>query len=307
MPHLKQDRTLLFVTGMSGAGKTLALKILSEIGFDVIDNLPARMIETVLKDDEKHNIYMRAFGFGGRITDDELTAFSDIITRLKQDNIIKVILLFFDARDEVLIKRYAETGMSHPLSRKDTLDTSLKSERYGLSNMRANADLTIDTSDLHPRKLMDILLHTLSHSSEMKPTILISSFGYKYGTPHGTDLIFDARILKNPYWVEYLRDKTGQDTEVADYIFNDAKTKIFLEQIENYLTFSVIENPQDGKRLYHIAIGCTGGKHRSVYSAEKIKEFFIKNGFHAHVFHKNLSHDNAYAYNMIYEQKRYIK
>ena len=283
---------LVFVTGMSGAGKTLALKILSEKGFGEIDNLPLQMIEDLIDNDLANNIHKRTLGFGGDVSQEEVNQFLALLENIKKKDNISVKLIYLDAKDDVLISRFASTGLTHPYGFSDSLEHNISMERNLLSPLVEISDLHLDTSSLNPRQLMTLLSEMLDHKSE-KPNILITSFGFKYSAPKGADLLFDARLLNNPHWNPDLKELTGQSKEIAQFLEKDPKTKAFLEHLKNYIRFAIFENPQSGKNFYHIAIGCTGGKHRSVYCAEKLRSFFVDYHYHCHLFHKSLSYDDS--------------
>ncbi|MEM6603640.1 MAG: RNase adapter RapZ [Pseudomonadota bacterium] len=284
---------MFFITGMSGAGKTLALKILNDKGYHEIDNLPLHFIDNLIAEDQKNLIAKRALGFGGKINAEDVKSFCYIIEKLRSRSDIRLCLVYLDAIDDVLINRYALTGLSHPFGGENTLENHLRMERAMHVPLLECAGLKLDTSLLHPRQLMSIIGDIVSHEVSAKPHILISSFGFKFGTPRGSEIIFDARLLKNPHWDINLRDLTGQHPDVAAYIEEDEKTAPFLAQITAYLKFAIIDMPQAGKNFYSIGIGCTGGKHRSVYLAEKIKDFFAMHQYDCHIFHKSLSYDDT--------------
>lgn len=287
-----QKYNLVFVTGMSGAGKTLALKILAEKGFREIDNLPIHMMYDLIDSDIKNNIDKRALGFGGNITPDTVKGFINILHTLRDRDDISLTLIFLDAKEDVLISRFAATGLTHPYGVGESLESNINIERNYLSDLIELADLHLDTSSINPKQLMTLLSNLLNQETE-KPNILITSFGFKYSAPKGADLIFDARLLNNPHWNPALKDMTGQSQDIAKYLEQDQKTHDFLRHIENYVRFAIFDHPQTGKSFYHIAIGCTGGKHRSVYCAEKLRRFFTDNHYYCHLFHKSLSYDDS--------------
>lgn len=293
MDSIMPSYHLFFITGMSGAGKTLALKILAEMEFHVTDNIPTQMVEQLIEHDKNNHIYKRAIGFGTQISQEKILNFISLLGCIEKNNAIDLKVIYLDASDSVLVGRFATTGLTHPLGINDTLEDNLITERHILMPVVNRADLIIDTSDLHPRKFMAVIKDNLYPDGNQKPNILISSFGFKHSLPKGADLVFDARLLNNPHWHSDIKSYNGKDTQIIDFLEKDLKTQQFLNHIQNYLQFAIFDYPQMGKQFYHIAIGCTGGKHRSVYCGEKLKEFFIQNNYHCHIFHRHLSYDDS--------------
>lgn len=273
---------------MSGAGKTLALKIFAQIGYEIIDNLPISMIQDVVNNDLKTGLPKRALGFGGRLTTDEINELIENFENCKKQENIHSRIVFLDCSNSALLTRFAHTGLTHPLGKTDSLENNLDKERNLLFPLQDKADILLDTTHLSPRQLMSILHENLCSHNDIKPYILISSFGFKHYAPMSADLIFDARLLTNPYWEPELRAYTGLDKPIEKFLEQDKLTEEWLTQLKNYIRFCVINKPEKGKYFYHIAIGCTGGKHRSVYTTERIKDFFLDNQFKCHTFHRNL-------------------
>ena len=262
---------LVIVTGMSGAGKSTALKNLEDMGFYCVDNLPILLMEkfaelTLNDRNEKQDI---ALGIDIR-SGEELPLFEHVIDRWKEEA-YPFSILFLESSDEVLIKRYKETRRSHPLARNGRIEKGIRQERERLSFLKAKADYMIDTSHLLTKELRQELDH-LFFSEHTKSNLFVTvlSFGFKYGIPSDADLVFDVRFLPNPYYIEELRSHTGNEKGVQDFVMQGEMGSMFLKKLEDLLWFLLPRYEQEGKNQLVIAIGCTGGKHRSVTIAGEI-------------------------------------
>lgn len=264
---------LVIVTGMSGAGKTTALKFLEDMGFYCVDNLPILLIEKFAEltlNDRSCNQDV-ALGIDIR-SGEELPLLADIIKRWRESS-YPFSILFLDSADQVLIKRYKETRRSHPLARTGRVEKGIALERERLAFLKAEADYTLDTSRYLTKELkqeLEVIFAADKTKSRMYITVL--SFGFKYGIPADADLVFDVRFLPNPYYVEELRFRTGMEAEVRDYVMQGDTGRQFLEKLTDLLTFLVPKYEQEGKSQLVIAVGCTGGRHRSVAIATKVFE-----------------------------------
>lgn len=264
---------LVIVTGMSGAGKTQALKMLEDMGFYCVDNLPIPLIETFadLTFKNPENIRNAALGIDIRSGDDlmDLNRIFDDWSR----NRLPFEILFLDAGNETLIKRYKETRRAHPLAAGGRIDSGIIKERGKLAFLKEEADYIIDTSKLLTKELRQELDKIfMNHEVYRNLYITILSFGFKYGIPSDADLVFDVRFLPNPYYVEELRQKTGEDLEVRDYVMQYGTAALFLDKLYDMLEFLIPNYVLEGKNQLVIAIGCTGGKHRSVTIANSVFE-----------------------------------
>ncbi len=261
---------LLIVTGMSGAGKTIALKALEDMGYYCADNLPIPLIgkfaELFLEG--KSSSRNAALGIDIRSGSD-LPALREVFDDWDIRGRVDYELLFLDASDEVLIKRFKETRRAHPLSKDGRVETGIQAERQALLWLKERADVIIDTSRLLTkelrRQLADIFLKNREYEN-LQVTIL--SFGFKYGIPEDADLLFDVRFLSNPYYVQELRSHTGLEESVQSYVRQDGVAETFLTKLYDMLTFLIPHYIEEGKNQLVIGIGCTGGKHRSVTIAE---------------------------------------
>ena len=284
---------LVIVTGMSGAGKTIALKNLEDMGFYCVDNLPILLIEkfaelTLSDRNEKEDI---ALGVDIRSGED-LPMLESIIEKWKE-NAYPFSILFLEANDETLIKRYKETRRSHPLSRTGRIEKGILEERTKLAFLRAKADHIIDTSRLLTRDFrqeLEKLYYGERDRSNLYVTVL--SFGFKYGIPADADLVFDVRFLPNPYYVEELRFHTGAESCVQEYVMQGGTAAEFLIKLTDMLDFLVPNYEKEGKNQLVIAIGCTGGKHRSVTIACEVFERLKQAGrYEVHLEHRDAGID----------------
>lgn len=262
---------LLIVTGMSGAGKTVALKMLEDMGYYCVDNLPIPLIEkfTELTIGSPSQSDQVALGIDVR-SGQELSLLNQILKKWRSDG-ITFDILFLDASDQVLVKRYKETRRNHPLAGKGRIDTGIAKEREKLSFLKDQADIILDTSNLLTKELRQELERILlGNESFGNLFVTVLAFGFKYGIPADADLVFDVRFLPNPYYVEGLRAKTGEQKEVQDYVMQGGTAEIFLTKLCEMLDFLIPNYVLEGKNQLVVAIGCTGGKHRSVTIAKAL-------------------------------------
>ena len=265
---------LVVVTGMSGGGKATAMKMLEDVGYYCVDNLPVPLVPTfgALLATPGNEIQKVAVGLDIR----SVKTFGDIqkaLEELKQQNIAYEVL-FMDAADETLIRRYKETRRKHPVEvANGSLEDSIKKERQMLSTLRVSADYVFDTSSLLTRDLKTELERIFVQSEDYNSLMVsIMSFGFKYGLPADADLVFDVRFLPNPFYIEELKHKTGLDQEVSDYVTSFPEAGEFLDKLTDMLTFLIPNYVKEGKYRLVVGIGCTGGKHRSVTLASKLYE-----------------------------------
>ena len=266
---------LTIITGMSGAGKTVAVQCLEDMGYFCIDNLPPmlllKFIEMIDQSQNKMDKIAVVMDLRGRAFFRHLSKALDEIA--KKDWIIQKIL-FLEASDEVLIRRYKETRRNHPLAPHGRISEGIKRERALLSEIKGQAQIILDSSGLKPVQLKNKIQEHFSASNDDTFSVHIFSFGFKSGSPIDADLLFDVRFLPNPYYVEKLRILTGLDESVSSYVLKYAETKQFLEKFIDLLAFTLPYYQKEGKRQVVIGIGCTGGQHRSVTIAEYISRYF---------------------------------
>lgn len=263
----------VIVTGMSGAGKSTTLKMLEDMGYFCVDNLPIPLLEKFahLACTPGNEIEKAAMGVdirsGGALSEMEKVLEKMTLTGIKHE------ILFLDASDEVLVKRYKETRRSHPLAKAGRVDQGIAQERKKLAFLKKHADYIIDTSQLLTRELNVELDKIFVKNEEFKNLVItVLSFGFKYGIPSDSDLVFDVRFLPNPFYIDGLRSKTGNDREVQDYVMGFDLTKTFLNKLTDMVEFLIPNYVLEGKNQLVISIGCTGGKHRSVTLANKLYE-----------------------------------
>ena len=261
----------VIVTGMSGAGKTSVLKFLEDINFFCVDNLPPALLPKFaeLCYEQEGEIERVAMGIdirGGRLFNDLFEVLSDL-----QAKGYEYEILFLDASDEVLIKRYKETRRSHPLSRNGSIQEGILKERDMLCDVKTKATYIIDTSQALTRQLKeqinDIFVENKKHENLV---ITIQSFGFKYGIPTDSDLVFDVRFLPNPFYIQELKELTGNDEPVSSYVMQFEESQIFLQKLVDMVEFLIPLYIKEGKNNLVISIGCTGGKHRSVTLANAL-------------------------------------
>ena len=269
----------VILTGMSGAGKSTAIKMMEDIGYYCVDNLPIALLEKFVElSSLQENAELQKVAVG-----------IDIRKKKK----VHYEILFLDAEDSVLVKRYKETRRNHPLSGGDRVDKGIEEERKRLAFLKESADYIIDTSQLLTRELKAELDKIFVQNQDYKNLfITILSFGFKYGIPADSDLVFDVRFLPNPYYVEGLRAKTGNDKEIQDYVFQYEEAHTFLDKLEDMLKFLIPNYIAEGKNQLVISIGCTGGKHRSVTLANALYERLSgQKGYGLKIEHRDIGKD----------------
>ncbi len=286
------DRFVI-VTGMSGAGKSSVLKMLEDIGYFCVDNLPVPLLpkfaELASGQGEK-TMPLVALGIDIRSGENLMTV-NKVLENI-EDLKISYEILFLDCEDAVLIKRYKETRRQHPLAVGGRIEEGIKNERRKMQFLKQRASYIIDTSQMLVRDLkgeVDKIFVKNEPYQNFYMTVL--SFGFKYGIPTDADLVFDVRFLPNPYYVENLRRKTGNEAEVRDYVMDCKEASMFLDKIEDLLVFLVPEYIKEGKNQLVIAVGCTGGKHRSVTMANGIYERLKNRNYSVKAEHRDISKD----------------
>ena len=260
---------LVIITGMSGAGKTIAVQSLEDLGFFCVDNLPPVLIpkfaELIESSKGKIGKVALVIDLRGR---EFFTALSESLNYMKEHYTISYEILFLDATDSVLVQRYKESRRRHPLAPEGLPLEGIALERRLLEDLKGLATQVIDTSSLKPAKLKEQIVSRFTNAEQKTFSVNLTSFGYKYGVPIDADLIFDCRFLPNPHYVDHLRPNTGQNAEVYGYVMKWPETQTFLSKLLDMLNFLIPMYEKEGKSQLVIGIGCTGGKHRSVAIAE---------------------------------------
>ena len=279
------------VTGMSGGGKSTALKMLEDMGFYCVDNLPVSLVEKFaeLVSMPGSEVGKVALGLDVR-SDQNFEDATKILEKLKNLG-RKLEILFMDADEGVLIKRYKETRRVHPLALDKRVEDGVRIERKVLENIRRHADYVIDTSNLLTRELKEelnrIFVEGAAYNSLM---VTVMSFGFKHGIPADADLVLDVRFLPNPFYIEELKCKTGNDREVQEYVMGFREAEVFLEKLTDMLEFLIPNYVKEGKNRLVVAIGCTGGQHRSVTLARELyRRMKGRGGYGCKLYHRDIT------------------
>jgi len=286
MAGVADKHTIVFVTGPSGAGRTTALRVLEDLGLEVIDNLPLDMVSHLLNGPSVNRSL--ALGIDVRNRDFSVQTVMNTLEEAGASDEFEPSLLFLDATTDVLLRRFSETRRSHPLGRKQGVDQSIIEEAQLLERLRERADVLIDTSDLSPHALKTEISKWYGPDGAGFLTVSLKSFSYKRGLPRGVDMVIDCRFLRNPHWDEGLRHKTGRDPAVAAYVSDDAKFKEFHSSLKDMVLFLLPAYLNEGKTNFGLAFGCTGGKHRSVFLTELMAQDLKSAGWLAKVSHREL-------------------
>lgn len=264
---------LVIVTGMSGSGKSTVLKMMEDLGFYCVDNMPVSLIDKFVEllDMPNNEIEKVVLGLDAR-ADQFFEEALQVVLGLKEKG-YPIEILFLDADDKTLMKRYKESRRIHPLEPKGMIEDGIRKEREGLKVFREMADYVVDTTGLLTRDLKVSLDSIFVQDKEYNSLMInVMSFGFKHGIPADVDLVFDVRFLPNPYYVEELRPKTGNDKEIQEFVMASGDAEVFLDKLEDMLMFLIPNYVKEGKYRLVIAIGCTGGKHRSVTLANALYE-----------------------------------
>ncbi len=277
----------IIVTGLSGAGKSQAIKYIEDLGYFCVDNILPDLVPSFLElcEHTRKEIDKVAFVIDTRSGN----SFDDLILWLNSaDCRAEYKIVYLEAKDDVIVRRYKESRRKHPLAGGDRVVDGLKLERQLLSKMKENAEVIIDTGDIKPRQLRNILYDLLDENNSLgNISATVISFGYKYGIPIDADIVFDVRFLPNPFYMKELKDFTGMDKTVSDFVLRHEQTQVFLTKLTDMIEFLLPHYKNEGKQQLVIAIGCTGGKHRSVAISEKLFEFLKKSGVPANIIHRD--------------------
>lgn len=282
------DTQMVIITGMSGAGKTVAIQSFEDLGFFCVDNLPPtllpKFLELMKESGNKMNKVALVMDLRGREFFDHLFIALD---DLAETSWVKPQILFLDADDSTLVRRYKETRRSHPLAPSGLPLEGIKLERELLEELKGRAQQIYNTSEMKPREFREKLLNRFTATNQTTFTVNVMSFGFKYGIPIDADLVFDVRFLPNPHYIEHMRPKTGMEEEVSSYVLKWTETQKFIEKVTELLTFMLPHYKREGKSQLVIAIGCTGGQHRSVTLAEHFGKYY-KADYHTCITHRDI-------------------
>ncbi len=287
-PRAKRDsKQLVILTGLSGSGKSTVLKAFEDMGFYCVDNMPVELIPIFA---ELHAAGEGDFSRAALLVDAregaQLQKLPGLLMHLRKDHPIS--LVFIEAHDDALLRRYSETRRPHPLGKDYSVRESLLHERELMAPIRKLADVVIDSTQFNVHELRNFITRSFKSPDRHPMLISVVSFGYKYGVPVDADLIFDVRFLPNPHFVPALRKFTGRDTKVRRFIRSFPQTGEFLRRMESLLAYLMPHYIEEGKSYLTIAFGCTGGKHRSVMLAEEIKKALEKRKYATKVFHRDI-------------------
>lgn len=282
---------LVVVSGRSGSGKSTVLHVLEDIGFTCIDNLPASLLATLAKHNQSLADVRYAVSIDARNHKDDLKQLPNIILNPPISELDNQVI-FIDADDDTLLKRFSETRRKHPLSDSKTdLKEAISKERLLLKPIFDIADVSIDTTDMKYHNLRDFVKRRFMTTDNDSTAILFQSFGFKYGIPKDADLVFDVRCLPNPHWQSRLRPLTGKDSAVREFLDQQQPVLDMYDDIRQFVEKWVPQYKENNRSYLTIAVGCTGGQHRSVYLCEKLTEYFTKTEANIQCRHRELSHN----------------
>ncbi|AXI53456.1 Nucleotide-binding protein YvcJ (plasmid) [Pseudoseohaeicola sp. NH-UV-7] len=276
----------VLVTGPSGAGRSTAINVLEDLGFEAIDNLPLRLLPTLL--DGPAEDRPMALGVDTRNRDFSTTALIDSVENLARLSHLSPEVLYLDCSRDVLLRRFSETRRRHPLAPAESPDVGIDREFDLLDPIRARASILIDTSDLNVHHLRAEVERWFAPVGPGRMAVSLHSFSYKRGLPRGIDMVFDCRFLNNPYWVPELRGFDGRDAQVADYVAADARFAQFFEKTLDFTEFLLPAYAEEGKAHFSIGFGCTGGQHRSVTVTERLAQALAEKGWQVSIRHREL-------------------
>ncbi|WP_314693698.1 RNase adapter RapZ [uncultured Abiotrophia sp.] len=278
---------LVIITGMSGAGKTVAVQSFEDLGYFCIDNMPPTLLPTfweLVKESGKISRIALVIDLRSR---DFFNEVDSLIATLDNTQLVTTRIIFLDSSDSVLVSRYKETRRNHPLAPDGRVSEGIAKERELLMDLRTRAQIIIDTSDISPRQLRERLIKDFATKDYQTFHVEVMSFGFKYGVPIDADIIWDVRFLPNPHYIPELRPQTGMDAPVYDYVMKQPETQAFYSKLIDVIEFCLPGYKKEGKSSVTIAIGCTGGKHRSVAIAERIANHLKTDNYAVNVSHRD--------------------
>lgn len=281
------DDRFLIVTGLSGSGKSTVSRYLEDFGYYCVDNLPAKLIPSFVDLWQRREVELERVALTVDIREKGFeTEFPAVLKSIRKK--ISPFIIFLEASDAVLISRFSESRRPHPIKRKKSMRESVALERKRLQEIKNMADEVIDTTSTSAMDLKKIMVRKFLKKQSVKMKVVIISFGYKYGIPLDSDLVFDTRFLPNPFYVDGLRDKTGKDQAVRKYVLEAEETKNFLLEFYNFVDYLMPHFVEEGKSLLTISVGCTGGKHRSVTLAKELKKHLRESQYAVQVNHRDI-------------------
>ncbi|WP_299652450.1 RNase adapter RapZ [uncultured Tateyamaria sp.] len=279
-------RRLVLVTGPSGAGRSSAIRVLEDLGYEAIDNMPMRLIRALLDDPTPDKPI--ALGIDPRNRDFSAAAITDALGQIAGVPGLVPELLYLDCQTDVLLNRFSETRRRHPLAEADRVEAGILREKELLEPVRERADVLLDTSSLNVHQLRAEVEHWFSPGVQSQLAVSVQSFSYKRGLPRSVDMVFDCRFLKNPYWEPSLRKKSGLDPDVKAHIWSDERAAEFEMRLRDLLLWQLPAVLDEGKSHLSVAFGCTGGQHRSVAMAETLAAALAEAGWQVSIRHREL-------------------
>jgi len=282
-----KDKRFLIITGLSGSGKTCVSRFLEDLGYYCIDNLPAKLIPTFVDLWMREEFKIEKVALVVDIREEGFRSeFPNVLTSIRKE--ISPRMIFLDAADETIVKRFSESRRPHPMAPRKSLVESVALERESLAEIKNMADEVIDTTLLSIHDLKKILTSRFGRRKTQRMQVVIVSFGYKYGIPVDSDLVFDTRFLPNPFYIDALRSKTGRSKAVKDYVLQSEGAKKYLSELFQFVSYLMPHFVEEGKSTLTIALGCTGGKHRSVVLAESLKQHLREKKYSVRLNHRDI-------------------
>jgi len=286
---MKEKISVVIVTGLSGAGKTKTIGTLEDIGYFCVDNLPPSLISPFIELCEKTEGKINKIGIVVDVRSGEfLDLLPEVILKLRNDARFSVKIIFLEASEDVLIKRFSATRRKHPIQEMATIQEKIEEERKRLYAIRATADYVIETSNYALKDLKEKIVSALSCVTSDLINLSIVTFGYKYGVPLQADIVIDVRFIPNPFYIDRLSRQDGRSEEIKDFILSFSETKEFIDKIENLFDFLLPNYRKEGKSYLTIAFGCTGGKHRSVAIGELFEDFLKGKHYSVTIIHRDV-------------------
>lgn len=287
MKDATKDNRFLIVTGLSGSGKTVVSRTLEDLGYYCIDNLPAKLIPDLVDLWLRKKVEIDRVALVIDIREPRfLSEFPRVFREIRKKAPAR--LIFLEASDEALVKRFSETRRPHPLARRKPILEGVRLERKRLAGIRKMADDIVDTSSLNIYQLRDVITERVLRRKRRPIQVVLVSFGYKHGLPLDSDYVFDTRFLPNPFYVDRLRDKTGKARSVREFVLASPGMKGFLRELFRFTDFAVPRFAREGKSTLTVSVGCTGGRHRSVVAAEELRRHLRAIGYDVKIYHRDL-------------------
>lgn len=283
----KNDARFLIITGLSGSGKTVVGRFLEDTGYYCIDNLPTKLIPRLVDLWTRKEVEIEKVALVVDIRETGFAKEFPLVLQVIQKK-VQPYLIFLEASDEVLFKRFSESRRPHPLASKKSVREGIALERKRLAKIKNLSDEVLDTSNTNLAELKEILTRQFLRKKGLSLQIVVVSFGYKYGIPLDSDLVFDTRFLPNPHYVDKLRNKTGKNMNVKEYVLRAKETQSFLIRLLKFVDYLIPRFEDEGKSYVTIAVGCTGGKHRSVVLADRLKDHLKDRKYRVRTYHRDI-------------------